>query len=265
MVVGMRNSGRRRGTKLVVAVAGSAVLAACAGQHGSNGGAASGSTSSGSTSAASSSASGPRTSPLTKGLLSASDFGQANVVSMTLQQFKQATAGQLGQASGLQVTPPQCATALQSTQPDVDQVKDAVAESATQQGTATIEAILSGSSVDGTADKLKAAMSSCPKIDISSPQLGTATLTFTPLDVSSVSDQAAGAQYTLTITPPNHAPVTLPALIAVAQDKDRLVLLTTVAANDVNANGGPPPATPDTNAFTTLFGKAYSAEKKALD
>jgi hypothetical protein len=263
MVVGMRNSSRHRGPGLVVAVAASALLTACAGQSGSHGGTAAGSSSASSTAASSSS--GPRTSPLTKGLLPAAAFGQANVVSMTLQQFKQATAGQLGQASGLQVTPPQCASALQTTQPDVDQVKDLVAESATQQGSATIEAIMSGSSVDGAADKLKTAMSSCPKIDISAPQLGTATLTFAPLDVSSVSDQAAGAQYTLTVTPPNHPAVTLPALIAVGQDHDRLVLLMTVAASDANATGGPPPAAPDTTAFTTLFGKAWSTEKKALD
>lgn len=263
MVVGTRNS-RRGGSGLLVAVAVGALLAACAGQHGSNDGTASGSTSSSST-AASPSSSGPRTSPLTKGLLPASAFGQANVVSMTLQQLKQLTAGKLGQASGLQVNPPQCASALKATQPDVDQVKDVVAESATQQGSATVEAIMTGSSVDGAPGKLKTAMSSCPKIDISSPQLGTATLTFTPLDVSSVSDQAAGAQYTLTVTPPNHPAVTLPALIAVAQDKDRAVLLMTIAASDANANGGPPPATPDTNAFTALFGKAYSTEKKALD
>jgi hypothetical protein len=261
MVVGTRNLGRRS-SALVTAVAASALLAACAGQHGSNGGTAAGSSSSGSSAAASSSSSGPRTSPLTKGLLPASAFGQATVVSMTLQQFKQAAAGQLAQASGLQVNPPQCADALRTTQPDVDQVKDVVAQSASQQGSATIEAILSGGSADGAADKLKTAISSCPRIDISSPQLGTATVTFTPLDVSKVSDQAAAAQYTVTVTPPNHAPVTVPALIAVAQDQDRLVLLMTATGQGATTGTATPP---DPNAFTALFGKAYSAEKKALD
>ena len=262
MVVGTRNCGRR-GSGLVVAVAAGALLAGCAG-HGPNGGTAAASSSNASTAASSSSA-GARTSPLSKGLLPASAFGQANVVSLTLQQFKQAAAGKLSQAGGLQVNPPQCASALQTTRPDVDQVKDAVAQSATQQGTATIEAIMTGSSLDGAAAKLKTAMTNCPKIDITAPQLGTATLTFAPLDVSGVSDQAAGAQYTMTITPPNHAPVTLPALIAVAQDKDRLVLLMTVAAGDAAAGGGATPAPPDPTAFTALFGKAYTTEKKALD
>lgn len=262
MVVGKGNFPRRRMSAVLVTVAASALLAACAGQ---NGGTASGSSSATSSTAASSSSSGARQSSLSKGLLPASAFPQATVVSMTLQQFKQATAGQFGQAAGLQVSPPQCATALQTTQPDVDQVKDLVAQSANQQGSVTVEAIMSGSSVSGAVDKLKTALSSCPKIDITAPQLGTATVTFTPLDVSGVSDQAAAAQYTVTIAPPNHAPVTVPALIAAAQDHDRLVLLMTIAANDVNAQGGPPPATPDTNAFTTLFGKAYSTEKKALD
>jgi hypothetical protein len=257
MVVGTRNVGRRS-SGLVAAVAAATLLAACAGQN-KDGTAAS--SSSGSSSAASSSSSGPRQSPLSKGLLPASAFPQATVVSMTVQQFKQATAGQLAQASGLQVSPPECATALKTTQPDVDQVKDMVGQSATQQGSATIEAIMTGSATDGAVDKLKAAMTSCPKIDLTAPQLGTATLTFAPLDVSGVSDQAAAAQYTLTVTPPNHPPVTVPALMAVAQDHDRLVLLMTLTANA----GGAAPATPDTAAFTALFGKAYTTEKKALD
>lgn len=262
MVVGARNFSRR-GSGLVVAVVAGALLSACAGQNGSHRGTAAGSSSSGS--AASSSSAGARTSPLTKGLLPAGAFPQATVVSMTLQQFKQATAGQLGQTAGLQVNPPQCAGALQTTQPNVDQVKDLVAQSATQQGSITVEAIMTGDSADGAVAKLKTAMTSCPKIDITAPQIGTASLTFTPLDVSSVSDQAAAAQYTLTVTPPNHAPVTVPALIAAVQDHDRLVLLMTVAANAATAAGAPAPAAPDTSAFTTLFGKAYDTEKKALD
>jgi hypothetical protein len=87
---------------------------------------------------------------------------------------------------------------------------------------------------------------------------------FTPIDVSAVSGSAAAAQYTVTLTPPNHAPVTVPALLGVAQDHDRLLLLTTVAGSDAST-GGAAAAAPDPTAFTALFQKAYAAEKKALD
>src|SRR5690242_11638829 len=104
---------------LLVGLAAASLLTGCAGNRGSAGTAAAGAPASHSP-AASSSASGPQESPLSKGLLPPSAFGsQATVVSLTLQQFQQATSGKLGATDGVKVEPPECATALRSTQPDV--------------------------------------------------------------------------------------------------------------------------------------------------
>ena len=273
MVAGANYRSGRLPRGLLVGAAAVSLVAGCGGNGGSSGNTAAGSSSS---SAASSSASGPKESPLTKGLLSPSAFGsQANVVTMTLQQFQQATQGKLSQATGLKVDPPQCADALKSTHPDTSKIKDLVAEAATTQsggqGTVTVEAIATGDLVDGSIGKLDDAVQNCKKVTVSSPQIGQATVEFAKIDVSKIGDKAAAVQVTTTIAPPGHSAVTVPALIGAAQDGDRLVLLINAVANDPNAaaqsSGGAQPsvAPPDTAAFTSLLRKAYTTEKHALD
>jgi hypothetical protein len=195
---------------------------------------------------------------------------------MTLQQFQQATASKLSQASDVKVDPPQCADALKSTQPDTDNVKDLVAEAATTQGggqgMATIEAIMTGDAANGAVEKLNAAIKNCPKITITSPKIGQATVTFDKLDVSKIVDQAAAAKFTTTLTPPGHSAVTVPALIGAVQDGDPLVLLVNAAVNTTGGatqSSGQPASPsvdpPDTAAFTSLLRKAYTTEKSALN
>lgn len=258
----------RRFPRLAIAAVAAAGLVAGCGGGGSSAKTASGSSSASSSASSSSSSAGPRQSPLTKGLLPASAFGpQATVVSLTLQQFQQATSSKLGSATDVQVNPPQCASALNSAQPNTDQIKDLVAQAATAQGSVTVEAILTGNAVNGAVDKLKAATTNCQKVTATSPQIGTATVTFAPIDVSSVSGQAAAAQLTTTVQPPNKPAVTVPALVGLAQDKDRLILLVTASPSAGNGAAPPPSQTgpPDQASFTQLLKKAYDTEKQALD
>jgi len=105
MVAGTKYRPRRLPRGLLIGAAATTLVAGCGGSGGS-GNTAAGTPSDTSSSAASSSASGPQESPLTKGLLSPSAFGSnANVVSLTLQQFQQATSGKLSQAGDLRSTP----------------------------------------------------------------------------------------------------------------------------------------------------------------
>jgi hypothetical protein len=272
MVAGTNSRSGRLPRGLLVGAAAVSLVAGCGGNGGSSGQAAAGSSSS--TSAASSSASGPKESPLTKGLLSPGAFGsQATVTSMTLQQFRQTTSGTLSRAGDLKVDPPQCADALKSTQPDPNKIKDLVAEAATahngSQGAITVEAIATGDLVDGATATLDAAVQNCPEITLTSPQLGQATVEFSRVDVSKVADKAAAVQFTTTITPPGHSAVTVPALIGAVQDGDRLVMLIVAAASSpaaAESSGAAQPsvAPPDTAAFTSLLQKAYRTEKDAL-
>jgi hypothetical protein len=267
MVSGTNYRSGRLPRGLLVGAAAVSLVAGCGGNGGSSGNTAAGSSSS-------SAASGPKESPLSKGLLSPSAFGsQATVVTMTLQQFQQATQGKLSQAADLKVDPPQCADALKSTQPDPNRIKDLVAEAATAenggQGAITVEAIATGDLVDGATGKLDAAVQDCPKITITSPQIGQATVEFSKIDVSKVAGKAAAVQFTTTITPPGHSAVTVPALVGAVQDRDRLVMLIVAAANNPEAaqsSGAAQPsvAPPDTATFTSLLQKAYTTEKNAL-
>jgi hypothetical protein len=272
MVAGTNYRSGRLPRGLLVGAAAVSLLAGCGGNGGSSGNTAAGPSSS---SAASSPASGPKESPLSRGLLSPSAFGsQANVVTMTLQQFQQATAGKLSQAADLKVDPPQCADALKSTHPDTSKIKDLVAEAATTQngrhGTVTVEAIATGDLVHGATGQLDDALKNCPKVTVSSPKIGQATVEFTKIDVSSIGGKAVALQVTTTITPPGHSAVTVPALIGAVPDGDRLVLLINAVANNPNAaaqsSGAAQPsvAPPDTAAFTSLLQKAYTTEKHAL-
>jgi hypothetical protein len=251
----------------VVGAAAATLLTGCAGSGGS------GATASGSSPASSSaspSASGPQESPLAKGLLSPSAFGSsATVVSLTLQQFQQATSGKLGTAGGVTVDPPRCAGALRSTQTDPSRVKDLVAEAATtrgsDRGTVTVEAIATGALVDGAVDELNSAVQSCPEVTVRSGQLGRATVKFSKIDVSKIAEKAAAVQFTTTVTPPGHDAVTVPAVIGAVQDGDRLVLLLDAAAsNGAASSSGTSAAPPDTAAFTSLLRKAYETERNAL-
>jgi len=125
--------------------------------------------------------------------------------------------------------------------------------------------------VQGATGKLDDALKNCPKVTVSSPKIGQATVEFTKIDVSSIGGKAVALQVTTTITPPGRSAVTLPALIGAVPDGDRLVLLINAVANNPNAaaqsSGAAQPsvAPPDTAAFTSLLQKAYTTEKNALD
>jgi hypothetical protein len=279
MVEGRNIRSRRLPRGLLVGAAAATLVTGCAGSGGS-GTTASGSSSVSSSvspsvspsvsSSVSSSASGPQESPLARGLLAPSAFGSsATVVSLTLQQFQQATSGKLGTAGGVTVDPPRCAGALRSTQTDPSRVKDLVAEAATtrgsDRGTVTVEAIATGALVDGAVDELNSAVQSCPEVTVRSGQLGRATVKFSKIDVSKIAEKAAAVQFTTTVTPPGHDAVTVPAVIGAVQDGDRLVLLLDAAAsNGAASSSGTSAAPPDTAAFTSLLRKAYETERNAL-
>lgn len=266
-------------TQTLAAVTALAAVGLAAGCGSTTGATASGSTSSGASSSSSSSsssaASGARQSPLSKGLLPASAFGaQANVVSLTLQQLQQQQSnGALGDTSGAQVNPPQCAAALKGSQPDPTKAKDLVAQSATTAPSGggpavlTVEEILQGGAAAQAVDQLKSISTACPKVTVTLPQGGGAVLTFSPLDVSAVGGQAAAVTLTTTVSAPGQPGVSVPALVGGVQDGDRVVLLITANAKAPSAATGTatasPPA-PDPAAFTALLKLAYITEKKAL-
>ena len=241
---------------LLATVAGAGLVAGCGGAGGTGGSAAA----SGTLSPAGSSSSAPGGSALAKGLLPAAAFGpESTVVGLDLEQLAQkagANGGPMAALSGVSITPPECATALQSLLPAVMGVKDAAAQTATGQGSTTVEALVSGGPAATGVATLKQLLTDCASAQVTSPKLGQASVTVAEVPVGPLGDAAAAVRVTATATPAGHAAMTVPALAGVVQDGNRLLLLGTVGTD------GTPP---DEAAFTALLQKAASTEHAALD
>ena len=241
-----------RTCRTLVASTAVVVLAACGGG---------GSDEAANSSAPSSSATAEATevADLASGLLTAEQFpADATVVAVTLEQLRAgAGLGALGQ--DLEITPEECAPAVQGTQPDLDAFEDVAAVSATGPTGVTLEMLLRGGPTTGAVDLLAAAAERCPEAQISSPQIGTATVTFEEVPVPDVGDGAVGLRFTTVVSAPDGTRTTVPALVGAFQDGDRLGVLTTLS--DPRTPDAP---TPDAAAFAALLEQAYEVQADAL-
>ncbi len=208
---------------------------------------------------ASSSAAETSAPDLASGLLTAEAFGpDARVVAVSPEQLS-AGAGLGALGKDLTVKPAECAPAVQGTQPDLDVFDDIAGVTATSPAGASVEILLRGGPTSDAVDVLAAAVESCPQAQISSPEIGTATVTFDRLPVPDLGDGAIGLRFTTSVALPDGSQVTVPALLGLFEDGDRLGVLTTLGdPTDPN-----PPA-PDPAAFTTLLQDAYEAQADAL-
>ena len=214
-------------------------------------------TGSASTSAGSSTAAPADVTDLSAGLLTAEAFGVgAQVTPITADQIAQG-ASQLGGlgAQDLTITPESCAPAVSSTQPGLDDLTGLGAQTVTVGTSATVEILAEGPGVTAGVGDLASTVQQCPEATISSPQIGTAQVTFAELPVPDLGDGSAGLSMTLSITGPDGQPLTVPLMLAMVADGDRLVSLT---ATD-------PTGAADPAAFAALLQQAYDTQADALD
>jgi hypothetical protein len=208
-----------------------------------------------SSSSSSSSAEEEPAADLASGLLPAEAFGPgASVTAVSPEQLAQGGALAGGLADDVRISPESCTGAVEGTQPPLDEFEDVAGVSATTAASVTVEVLVRGGPTEGAAAQLAEAAANCPEAQISSPQIGTATVTFAPLEVGDLGDGAAALQYTTTVTQPDGSVVTVPALVGTVEDDDRLVVLVSFAA------GG----APDTAAFVDLMAEAYQTQADAL-
>jgi hypothetical protein len=243
------SSFRRRAAGGCTAVVAAAVLTACAGNGGSH------------DEAAVSRASAASETPpeLADGLLQATSFGpEATVVALSLEQLRAGT-GLAAIGKGLRVTPEACATAVQGTQPDLDAFDDVAGVSATSGSDVTVEILLRGGPTEGAVAQLAGAVKRCPHARVTSPQLGTTTVDFENLPVPDLGDGAAALRYTTSITQPDESSATVPALVGLVQDGDRLVVLVNAAVPAAGKS-----STVDPSRFADLLKKAYQVQADAL-
>ena len=244
---------RRPGPALLVAGVSCAVaLTACAGDEQAAEGAAE--SSSPAPASTSSAAPADETSDLAAGLLPAEAFGEeATVVPLTREQLRQG-AGLAADPESLDISPESCAAAVSGTQPQIDDYEDVAAVSATVGATTTVEVILAGKATTGSVGQLAEAAESCPEARISSPELGEATVTFETLDVPDLGDGVAAVRYTTTLTQGGQE-VSVPALVGLVEDGDRVVTLLTIATDG---------SSPDAAAFTSLLEQAFEVQAEEL-
>ncbi len=245
------STGARTVRTLVAATAGVVLLAGCGGGGGDE--------AAGSSSATSSSAAETSPPDLASGLLTAEAFpDDATVVAVSLEQLR-AGAGLGALGKDLTITPEECAPAVQGTQPDLDAFDDVSGLSATSPAGVTVEILMRGGPTTGAVDLLSAAVERCPQAQITSPQIGTATVTFEPIPVPDLGDGAAALRFTTVVTAPDGTQTTVPALVGAFEDGDRLGVLTSLA--DPRTPNAP---APDAAAFATLLEQAYQVQADAL-
>ena len=193
-------------------------------------------------------------SALSAGLLPAEAFGEdATVIELTRQQLEQ-SAGLAADPESLDISPESCADAVTSTQPRIDDYDDVAAQSVTVGATTTVEVLLQGEATEGAVAQLAEAAAGCPEAQISSPELGEATLQFEELDSPDLGDGAAVVRYTTTLTQGGQE-VSVPALVGLAQDGDRVITLLTIATDG---------SSPDAAGFTALLEQAFEVQAEAL-
>jgi hypothetical protein len=246
---------RSRPARLVAGAACALLLTACSGGDDDSGEAAGTSASS----EAPTSSSAPaeptgETSELAAGLLPDEAFGEgATVIPLTREQLRQG-AGLAADPESLDIEPESCAAAVSGTQPQIDDYDDVAAVSATVGATTTVEVLLQGKATTGSVAALSDAAQNCPEARITSPELGEATLTFENLDVPDLGDGVAAVRYTTTVTQGGQE-VTVPALVGLVEDGDRVVTLLTIATDGSD---------PDAAAFTSMLEQAFEVQAEEL-
>jgi ferredoxin len=191
---------------------------------------------------------------LARGLLPAEAFGEnATVIALSREQLEQG-AGLAADPESLDISPESCAAAVSSTQPQIDDYDDVAAQSATVGATTTVEVLLQGEATEGSVEQLAEAAASCPEAQISSPELGEATLQFEALDAPDLGDGVAVVRYTTTLTQGGQE-VSVPALVGLVQDADRVVTLLTIATDG---------SSPDAAQFTSLLEQAFEVQAEAF-
>lgn len=253
MIVSTRRCSRRLATALV-GLGALAVLAGCAD---SPGGTASAPTSSAPASTGSSSggdgaeSTAPTpTEDLTAALLPAEAFGpDATVVTVSVEQLSSASTGL---PAGASITPETCAQDVGGTQLSVEDFGSIVAQTATTPVGVTVQVLAESDQLDGTTPRFDELLARCPQVTVTAPDGSTATIDFTALDVPALGDTSEGVTYTTAVRGTDGTNLTVPTLLAVATDGNRMLYLQQTGTNT---------APLDQAAFTTLLEKAFDTQQ----
>ena len=105
-----------------------------------------------------------------------------------------------------------------------------------------MEVLASGGPTSGSLDAIEQAVARCPRAEISSPT------------VADLGDGAAALRFTTEVAQLDGSRLSIPALVGVVLDGERLVTLASLSQN----------IAPDAEAFAGLLQQAYEVQSEAL-
>ena len=190
---------------------------------------------------------------LAAGLLTQDDFGAgATVIEVDREQL--IAAAPVAGSDDVEISPESCAEAVQGTQPRIEDYDGVAGVSATTGAVTTVEVLLRGEATDGAVEQLARAVENCPEAQISSPAIGEASLTFETVELPELGDASAAVRYVTTVTQ-GGGQVSVPTLVGMVRDGDRVVMLLTLSADGSEA---------DEEEFTGLLERAYELQADAF-
>ena len=200
---------------------------------------------------------------LSAGLLPADAFpAGAQVTPVAADELaaqQEQLGGGLGGGQDVTVTPESCAPAVGQVQPGLDDMDGLAAQAVTLGSAVTVQILAEGAGVAGALDDFESGVAACPEATVTSPQIGTATVTLQTLEVPDLGDGSAALTMTTSLPGPDGTPISVPVLLGMVVDGDRLVSLTTTA------DPTDPTATADPAAFVQLLQQAFDQQADALD
>lgn len=248
----MITSMRRR--TLPLGFAGALLLAAAAGCAEEDAGGEAGAAST-SSAAPSSDAeeSAPTNDELAAGLLPAEAFGpDATVVTVDLREISTSSSPL---PEGATVTPAECGQGLGAIQLGPDDFGAVVAQTAETPTTLTVQVLAADDGIEaGSSAAFDELLAQCSRVDLTLPDGSTGTLELRELEVADVGEVSEGVVLTTTVNGPDGSTATVPGLLAVAVDGQRLMFL-----QQLGADGAPL----DEAAFADLFEQAFKAQQDA--
>ena len=190
---------------------------------------------------------------LAAGLLPADAFGaDARVLPVSGERLSHGGLGAIGSPADVQVTPESCTAALEALPvPQPPAADDVAAQIAVAGTTYTAELLAVAGPAAQLVGQVPELVEQCPQAQVGAPGHGTATIDLATFDVPDLGDDAVGIAVSAAATEPGGALVTVPALVGVVRDGDRVLVL---------ATGDRTGAEPDRAAFTALLEQAVDAQ-----
>jgi hypothetical protein len=189
---------------------------------------------------------------LAAALLPAEAFGpDANVVTVDVRSLSTSASG--GLPEGGSITPAECGQSVGATQLTPDDFGAIVAQSATSAAGVTVQVLAESEKIEGKASQFDELVAQCPQVTVNAPDGSTATVDFAALEVPDLGDSSDGIHLTIAVQGPDGTNLTIPSLLAVATDGQRLLFLQQTGASSAPLDGA---------AFTALLEQAFEAQRE---